>query len=120
MIEGALTEEERMYHKAWNHSASHTTGRRGKEGADGSSPSLILALALLAFGATTALAVNPPPQQLYFVSLPEDDLLQLFDDDDATGGTFPGPGQSHPQHHLHLHRLHRYAGVLGSVGRWRL
>ncbi len=52
-------------------------------------PALILALALLAFGATTALAVNPPPQQLYFVSLPEDDLLQLFDDNQVTLGSWP-------------------------------
>ncbi len=38
-----------------------------------------------------SLAANPLPQQIYFVSLPEDDLLQLFDDDDVAGGTFPDP-----------------------------
>ena len=36
-------------------------------------------------------AANPPIQQTYYVSLPEDDLLQMFDDDDAAGGTFPDP-----------------------------
>jgi len=35
--------------------------------------------------------VNPAPVQVYYVPLPEDDLLRLFDEDDAAGGTFPDP-----------------------------
>ncbi len=79
-----------MYHKAGT-IRPHTRPAGARIGGRWYVLSLILALALLAFGATTALAVNPPPQQLYFVTLPEDDLLQLFDDDDAAGGTFPDP-----------------------------
>ena len=62
-----------MYRKSgtiWPHTRPAGAGDRGRWFI----PALILALALLAFGATTALAVNPPPQQLYYVSLPEDDL----------------------------------------------
>lgn len=36
-------------------------------------------------------AANPVVQQIYYVSLPEDDLLQLFDDNDVAGGGFPDP-----------------------------
>lgn len=40
----------------------------------------------------TVKAANPPVQQFYYVSLPEDDLLQLFDDDDDNADvSFPNP-----------------------------
>ena len=29
-------------------------------------------------------AANPPPVQYYYITLPEDDLLKLFDDDQIT------------------------------------
>lgn len=48
---------------------------------------LSLALPYLAASPTPVLAANPPTQQIYFNPLPEDDLLQLFDDDEANGGT---------------------------------
>ncbi len=53
---------------------------------------LLLVLMLLPLGPTpVALAANPAPQQIYYVSLPEDDLLQLFDDDAAPGSGFADP-----------------------------
>lgn len=36
-----------------------------------------------------AFAVNPPPEQLYYVTLPEDDLLTLFDENQDTLGSYP-------------------------------
>ena len=43
---------------------------------------LVVAGGVFALG-RPALAANPTPLQFYYVSLPEDDLLRLFDDDDA-------------------------------------
>ncbi|MFN2302742.1 MAG: hypothetical protein ACK2TV_03330, partial [Anaerolineales bacterium] len=37
------------------------------------------------------LAANPVIQQTYYIPLPEDDLLQLFDANDAPGGDFDDP-----------------------------
>lgn len=50
---------------------------------------LLVVLACQAFRASTALGANPPASQLYYVALPDDDLLTLFDADDEQNGTWP-------------------------------
>src|SRR5690606_13663041 len=50
-----------------------------------------LLLGLIGMQPTPVSAANPTTQQIYYLSLPEDDLLQLFDDNDQAGGDFADP-----------------------------
>lgn len=50
---------------------------------------LAVVTACVLFGSRDASAANPPTIQVYYVALPEDDLLTLFDADDEQGGTWP-------------------------------
>lgn len=43
----------------------------------------------LGFPVLRVTAANPPPAQVYYVTLPEDDLLTLFDDNQITLTTYP-------------------------------
>ncbi len=50
---------------------------------------LIVSLAVLVGDPFSVAAANPPSVQLFYVALPDDDLLTLFDADDEQGGTWP-------------------------------
>ncbi|NLE60013.1 MAG: hypothetical protein GX616_16800, partial [Planctomycetes bacterium] len=47
-------------------------------------PAIVLALSLFPATPRVALAANPPPVQYYYITLPEDDLLTLFDENQDT------------------------------------
>ena len=48
---------------------------------------LLLTISLLFFGIAPVLAANPPPQEVFFIPLPDDWLMQHMEDLDANGGT---------------------------------
>ncbi|MFI0606907.1 MAG: SdrD B-like domain-containing protein, partial [Anaerolineae bacterium] len=50
---------------------------------------LLVALAMLVGNPFSVAAANPPTVQLFYVALPDDDLLTLFDADDQQGGSWP-------------------------------
>ena len=49
---------------------------------------MVLALVTAGFFTQPAAAANPPPVQYYYVTLPEDDLLTLFDENQDTLGSY--------------------------------